>query len=414
MEKRRKMDIRQMALNAATLDTLEHDFAEGATTFISVVVGLDPVTLNKHENVLRIRNEFKRVRERLKNADLDEDLATHLQAQLRALEPRKEDEIDTSAHGIAYFAGPDEGAVVTTHREIETTSTISGRPFLLPLRAALQHSDDFFLVSVAKDKVRAWSGDHDSIEEKLSMEITDTEFARAADYADPEDEPLQSHAHKSEAGARDEAIFHGHSSRDEDYEEKRITRFYRAADERLRELMSGEDNAPAILAGDERQRAYFKDVAKDADRYEHETAPLGNKSPNELRAQAVEMVRQAQARHEDLLETWDHRVSQGRYEMDLSEIAHKAAHGMIETLLVHRDARAWGNYDSNSGEVEILAEKGDDPSAEAVELRDAIAARVAELGGTIHIFDKEVMPVDSAMCAFLRGTYESADEKVSA
>ena len=386
-------------LSPESLQAIHTMHRETRSPCVSMLVGLDPATVERHANTLKLRAALKQARTQILGDDsLEQATQQALLANLKQLEPTDDRTYDASTRSVAMYVTSSDAITVATPRELEPMTTLSHRPFTLPLVTTLQHDESFYFLEVSEKTQRACFVTHGQMIELFTLSITDEPFALAADYADPRDSPLQSHGGAG-AGA---PIYHGHASKKADHDADRLMRFYRAGSQKIFDHLKSRGAATVVLMGVERQRVAFLESSQEGDLYTVQLDPIEGASPGELREHLERVLGERAPQHDRVLKAWERNAARNLTEVELEVIGERAAQGMIEMLVVRADTPVWGEFDELSGKVSVHKEQ------KGSELRDALAARVVELGGSVHVLAAERMPADAPIIATLRGRYEDS------
>lgn len=184
--------------------------------------------------------------------------------------------------------------------------------------------------------------------------------------------------------------------------EKSHLRIYcRAVDTAIKPHLAGRD-VPLILAATEPLQSIYRSV----NTYPHLTDDVISGNPKtmsdgELAARAREILdRLYAAELKALRETFDERAKDGRALIDITDIAHAATLGMVETLIFDMDAVIPGLV-GDDGSVELAGV--DDAVAYAVV--DEVARRVWYHRGRVLAVRREDVPGGGDAAAILRFTY---------
>ena len=388
---------------------------EAQSLCISAIVPLDGEGFETKARALHVRAAIEEASEKLKKrAGLhphfsDQERAT-LNERLHAIASMGDEELRpfASDRTLAIYVTPAHSVVLGLSDRFEKMTMIGDHPYALSLHELAQHFHGhfFYLVDLAMDAMKFWKvsaeGEAELIFDRAMKDEMD--YRPAADHADDDDAPLQSHSGggsgDSAVSTANSAIFHGHAIEDTEHFEARQKRFWRDCIEES-QVVWGESNAPLVLRGETRQRSALLnklDLKPEDFAAQHDLQHGG--TMNEQMLELLKDLDLDTIQHQRLRRRWERAQGSGRTATELHIIARQAAQGMIETLMIRKDAPIWGEYAEESGDLLVH----DNERMSSGEVRDLIARKVLQLGGELHVLDPEAMPVEGPLCAILRGT----------
>ncbi len=179
----------------------------------------------------------------------------------------------------------------------------------------------------------------------------------------------------------------------------RLVRYFREIDTNLLHLI-GDDSAPMVLAGVERNAGLYRQVSsykKILDGFIEENPQLDN--PQHLHAAALAIVdpyfreteRVAHQQFEKLGGT-------SRVSTDPGEIVTAAENGRIDTLFLSPGHEVWGRFDSTQNATELHNQRQDGDS----ELASLAAEQTFLNGGAVFFCNQKETPRKTPMAALLR------------
>ena len=360
------------------------------------------------QDPIRLKNHLSDVRQRLDDVGFrDTNVEKMLQPAYDLLEMN--DFWRHQKEGLALFIAPDFFRFYRLPLEFENHSVVSDRMHIKPILPMLTGDGYFYLLAFSQNRVRLFQGTHYTMSE-VELDDMPNSLAEALKYDDPE-EQLRFHAASRggspanspgtglgspEGGA---PAYHGQGVGTTD-DKNAILRFCQKIDNEISSFLSGEE-APLVVAAVD----YVIQIYQEANSYPHlldEGIP-GNPDvakPDALHQQAWKLVKphfkqsQNAAFHayrdmSDTNEASDH----------LEEVIKAAYERRIETLFVRADQHRWGQFNTQTQDVEFH----DEEKAEDTDLLDFAAVQTMLNGGKVFaIKDEEQMPSSEPVAAILR------------
>src|ERR671910_1578875 len=294
--------------------------------------------------------------------------------------------------GLAVFISPGRFRYYRLPLNVEDLVVVADRYHLKPLLPLLTGDGQFYVLALSQNEVRLLRATRHSVSE-VELEDVPKSLADTLRYDDQE---KQLQFHSGTAGGRGgrAAIFHGH---DPDDPKDDILRYFRQIDRGVRELVKGSQ-APLVLVGVDSLLPLYRE----ASRYPHtiDEGVTGNPEglrPEELHKRAWEVVRprfseeqqKAAARYSQLAGT-------GQTSEDIREIVAAAYYGRIETLFAASGIQVWGDFDPDTGQVDLHE------GAEGEDLLEFAAIQTVLHHGTVYVTNPENMPADADAVSVFR------------
>lgn len=307
------------------------------------------------------------------------------------------------ADGLAAFASPELHRTYRLPVSLDDLVVVAPTFHTRPLMEYLQAPDRYWVLSISQKKVRLWQGTRSGLT-PVDLAGVPRSLQEALGYEFERDE-LQFHSPKKQGtgkASKTGAIFHGHGVGQDDAKPE-LKRFFRKVDEGVRELLADEIG-PVILAAVDYYHPLYHEVSRlDNLTGEGVTGNVSNWDASRLHEAAWPIVRETVlGKIDGALQLWESAYSNGKGEPDLASVARLAVAGRIRLLLTEHGRNAWGRYDRDTGEMELIREGGEDPGPEAVDLLDEVAEVVIEKGGRSLILSGERMPTETGVAAILR------------
>ncbi len=281
--------------------------------------------------------------------------------------------------------------------------------YLKPLLPMLSSDDTFYLLTLRQGGVRLLQGSRFSLAEIQLGEDVPTTLAEALKY-DEFEATLRFHIASrpstgSNRGAPDRgaAMYHGQGGAADDANIKeQIVRFFRALDNGVRDLLTGSQQPPLVLAGIDYLRGLYRQVnqynALVDEEIAHDPETLTTQALHE-RAWAVVEPIFTQA-HQDALDAYRHLAGSGdrRAAHTIEAIAPAAYFQQVDTLLMPRTTVQWGAFDANANHVKLHSDRqpGD------LDLIDFAAIHTLVNGGAVYLIEPPDLPAGAQLAAILR------------
>ncbi len=351
-------------------------------------------------NRLRFRAALEQAEEELA-ASVSRDQVEQVLDPFRTYLDVEQDFWTYQADGLAVFASPEMHRMYRLPVSFDDLVVVAPTFHTRPLMEYLQAPDRYWVLSISQKDVRMWQGTRSGLT-PVDLAGVPRSLQEALGYEFERDE-LQFHSPKQGGTSGGTgAIFHGHGIGQDDAKPE-LKRFFRKVDAGVREFLADEIG-PVILAAVD----YYHPLYHAVSRLENLTdeGVTGNVSDwdaSRLHDSSWPIVRETVLEKIDgALQLWENAYSNNKGEADLASVSRLAVAGRIRLLLTEQGRNAWGRFDRNTGEMELIREGGEDPGPEAVDLLDEVAEVVMEKGGRSLILSEERMPTGTGVAAVLR------------
>jgi hypothetical protein len=343
------------------------------------------------QDPIRLKNLLREAEERLLAKGLRSPEAEELLGPAREL-------LDDSvfwrhqSQGLAVFLSPGVFRYYRLPLNFEDLVVVADRYHLKPLLPLLTGDGQFYVLALSQNEVRLLRATRHSVSE-VELEDVPKSLANTLRYDDQEKQ-LQFHSGTTGGRGGRAAIFHGHEPDDPKDD---ILRYFRQIDRGVRELLKGSQ-APLVLVGVD----YLLPVYREVSRYPHtiDEGVTGNPEglrPEELHERAWEVVRprfseaqqKAAARYSQLAGT-------GQTSEDIREIVAAAYYGRIETLFAASGIQVWGDFDPDTGQVDLHE------GPEGEDLLEFAAIQTVLHQGTVYVTNLENIPEDADAVSVFR------------
>jgi hypothetical protein len=306
---------------------------------------------------------------------------------------------NSQQEGLAVFLSPGFSQICKTPFSLKEEMRINGSFFISPLLPMIERRHRFYLLVFSKNDCKFYEGDQFEMK-KLEVEGLPYGIDDVVPFELKESRQIH---RRAGGGAGRSALvggsFHGHGSGLADDDEY-VSQYLKEVDQTLWKEVLHNEHVPLVLASVDfelalyRQISNYKHIYEEclSGNFEHENPHvLYQKAKEKLAPYFREYVNAALKNYYDNTAT------------DLStsipeEVIPAAYYAQISDLFIERDQRIWGTFDELNNKVVINKER--QPNDDCL-INNAII-KTLENGGEVHLLEKEKMPAESAIAAFLR------------
>ena len=195
------------------------------------------------------------------------------------------------------------------------------------------------------------------------------------------------------------ANFHGHGSGLSD-EDEYLIQYLKEVDQTLWSEVLHNQHVPLVLASVDYEIAYYKQISN----YKHiSDVSLTGNYEHEDRQSLYLKVKEKLAPYfrEYSNEALKNYYNNSAKELTTSipaEVIPAAYFAQVSDLFVQKDQRIWGKFDETNNEITISSEKQTDDEC----LINKAIVKTLMNGGEVHMLEKEKMPADTPIAAFMR------------
>jgi len=298
--------------------------------------------------------------------------------------------------GLAIFTSSEHQQYFRLPRAFPEVVRISDHYYLNPLIPLLQSNGRFYLLAVSQNSCRLLSGDRDTIRELDDANLPKNLRSALGFWQEQE---LNFHSMQKKPSSRsgnDTAIYHGHY---EDLTKQDLTAYFRNIDEGVTESLQGE-KAPLVFAGVD----YLYPLYRDVNHYQELCAQAVTGNPDDLsardlHAKAWRVVSPIfDQRDEIVLSEFAERQSRQTATKDMDTIITAAEHGLVETLIIARDAQSW----VQNTETGINTEDASALPSDRYDLLDQAVLNTLKSSGEVIAADSNALPENKLAVATLR------------
>lgn len=340
------------------------------------------------QNRLRFKNYVSKITQSLRNYDVEETLIEILTEPMKEMIP-DDDFWQHQKEGLAVYRNAD---IFKTYRcPLRFHEQIYIAPYfqIIPLIPLAQENQPFYLLSLNKNDVQLFKGDHEGLHPRL-LENTPVSLEDYLKYDVHE-------KHQQTRSISGGAVFHGQSVTDE--EKRKLIGFLAKVDSGVFNIIQKEPY-PLILAGSETVTSHYRQVNHYNDLIETpitanpaslERIELWNKARDILRPLIRTSLQNAVSQFGDL-----QRRNQASYELD--KVVKAAHYAKVDRLFIAQDSRQWGKFDPEQDSVWIHTNDND----HAYDLLNAAACKAMSNGGAVFVLPGEMMPGHNTIAATFR------------
>lgn len=298
--------------------------------------------------------------------------------------------------GLAIFLS--EGFVKTIQLPftVKEEVYINNSFYISPLLPAVSSNKEFYLLVLSKHDAKFYQGNEFGLQHLLVEGLPDG-MDDVVHFEEKEDQQLFRRGGR--AGSEGGANFHGHGEGQLD-DKANIAIYFQEVDKTLFTEVLHDKNAPVILAGVEYLIPIYKGLSKYNAIYseaitgsqEHEnTTALFNKATELLGPYFEQRTKKA-------LENYYTQIATPLTSSMPEKVIPASYYAQVSDLFICKDQHIWGRFNEEENKLEIHPEK--QPGDEC--LINQAAARTYLNGGEVHLLDKERMPKESIIAAYLR------------
>ncbi|WP_353134305.1 hypothetical protein [Pseudopedobacter sp.] len=302
---------------------------------------------------------------------------------------------NSMSEGLAVFLANDFFKIIkipyTVNQELHINSSFN----VSQLTQMVTNNRHFYLLVISKNKTRFLKGDSYSIEE---LEVPGLPYGiDDVIHFEEKSERKLFRGGGTQSGVA--ASFHGHSNGLAD-EDEYILQYMKEVDQTLWTEVLANEKAPLLLAGVDAIVATYKSASK----YKHivDDYISGNHdqtNKNALLKKATELVKPFfEEQCNQALKNYYNNLA-GQFTSSIPEkIIPASYYAQVSDLFVEKNTHIWGNFDEENNKLTVHTEKQPDDEC----LVNKAIVKTMMNGGGVYVLEKEKMPKESVMAAFLR------------
>ena len=355
------------------------------------------------QDPIRLKNQLSEAENQLSQLDDSLDIEKLLKPASDLLE--NQDFWQHQQAGLSLFLSPGSFYYYRLPLTFEAFTSVGKKFYTQPLVPLLSEDSQFYILAASQNKVALYQATHHHVR-TVDLGSTPRSLEVALQYDDPE-ESFQGHG-TGRSGSRQ--IFHGQGS-GKDSENTDILRFFQLVADGVEKVLAGQ-TVPLVFVGVD----FLFPLYQQANKYPHLIDKAVGFQPDQLSAEevrdrALEVIEPYfNANREEAMEKYGSLLDKNQATQDIAQILNAAANGQIETLIVAKDAKLWGTFDSKSRKVTYHSEQQSDSQ----ELIDWAIACALQTGAEVYSISRDQLPVDADAVATLRYPIMREAEAVTA
>jgi hypothetical protein len=332
---------------------------------------------------------------------------------MRGLDPREIDSILTPAfelikneefwnnqlEGLAAFIAKDYFKLIKLPVKVKEKFHMNSSFMVTPLLPVMERRHRFYLLVVSKHDCKFYEGDQF---EMKKLEIEELPIGMADIVPFEQKERKQTHR-RAEAAAGRAAIvgagFHGHGTGLSD-EDEYLLQYLKEVDQTLWTEVLHNQHVPLVIAAVDYEIAYYKQISN----YKHIsdfclTGNYEHEERNSLYLKVKEkLIPYFKEYCNDALKNYYNSSATELTTSIPGEVIPAAHYAQISDLFVEKDQHIWGTFNETDNKL-VINEK--QQVGDECLINKAIIKTIMN-GGEVHMLEKEKMPADSPIAAFLR------------
>ncbi|HEY0055393.1 MAG TPA: hypothetical protein VGB63_08560 [Pedobacter sp.] len=317
-----------------------------------------------------------------------------------ALELIRDEEFwNKQLEGLAVFAAENFFKLYQLPITVKEEILVNSSFLLTPVLPVMEKRHRFYLLVLSKHACKFYEGDQF---EMKKLEIA--ELPTGIDDVVPFElkEARQTHRRAGTAagpGATVGASFHGHGSGLADDEEY-LQQYLKEVDQTLWTEVLHSQHVPLVLASVDYEIASYKQISN----YKHisEVNLTGNFEHEDRQSLYIKAKEKLapyfrEYSNEALKNYYDNSAKELTTSIP-QEVIPAAYFAQVSDLFVQKDQHIWGKFDENENNITLHDQKQPDDEC----LINKAIIKTLMNGGEVHMLEKEKMPADTPIAAFLR------------
>jgi hypothetical protein len=352
------------------------------------------VEVNEKQDAILLKNALQSIEIDLRNQGL---AVPAIEALLRPGYELYKNEVfwNNQLDSVAIFLANDFIKVFQLPFTVNEEVYINNNFFLSPLLPAITNSEEFYLLVLSKHDAKFYQGNAYGLQQ-LEIEGLPDGMDDVVHFEEKEGKQLFRQGGK---GGNGSANFHGHGPGQLE-EKANLALYFREVDKTLFTEVLHDKNKPLLLAGVEYLIPIYKDVSK----YNFITAEaITGSQEHENQHALFEKARTLLApffkEHTNkALQNYYNQIATPLTSSMPETVIPASYYAQISDLFICKGEHIWGKFNEAENKLEIHASKrlGDEC------LLNQSAIKTIINGGSVYLLDKEKMPKESIIAAFLR------------
>ncbi|MEJ6980238.1 hypothetical protein WG906_07235 [Pedobacter sp. P351] len=317
-----------------------------------------------------------------------------------ALELIKNEEFwNKQSNGLAVFLAPGFFKLYQLPLPVKEEILVNSSFLLSPILPVMERRHRFYLLVLSKHACKFYEGDQFQMK-KLEIEELPTGIDDVVPFELKEARQIHRRAGAAAgAAASVGASFHGHGSGLSD-EDEYLLQYLKEVDQTLWSEVLHNQHVPLVLASVDYEIAYYKQISN----YKHiADVCLSGNFEHEDRHSLYLKVKEKLCPYfreysKDALKNYYNNSAKELTTSIPEEVIPAAYFAQVSDLFVQKDQHLWGSFDESNNSITINEEKQLDDEC----LVNKAIVKTLMNGGEVHMLEKEKMPADSPIAAFMR------------
>jgi hypothetical protein len=356
------------------------------------------VEVNEKYDALVFKNNLQKAKLELTAKGLDPRKVESILAPAFEL-VRNEEFWNKQSQGLAVYLSENFFKMYHLPVSVKEEILVNSSFLLTPVLPVMERRHRFYLLVLSKGACKFYEGDQFEMR-KLEIEGLPTGMDDVVPFELKEARQLHRRAGAAAGpGATVGANFHGHGSGLSDDDEY-LQQYLKEVDQTLWTEVLHNQHVPLVLASVDYEIASYKQISN----YKHiaEVNLTGNfehEDRQSLYLKAKEKLSSYFREYSnDALKNYYNNSAKELTTSIPEEVIPAAYFAQVSDLFVQKDQHIWGRFDETSNEITVHENKELDDEC----LINKAIIKTLMNGGEVHMLDKEKMPADSPVAAFMR------------
>lgn len=382
----------------------KEDFAELAGTRNDICVSIyipahrSGDAVNEKQDRVIFKTALQNIRQQLKAQGADDDRIDAILNPGFAL-TNDNDFWNNQLEGLAVYLTENFNRVLKLPFTVQQTEYINHSFYLSPVIPAVTVQKTFYLLMLSKHDARLFKGDHYSLE-RIMVPGLPNGVDDVVHFEEKGDRMLFGRGGNGvAAGAGEAANYHGQGEGNPDDKEN-LALYFQEVDKTLFQEVLHDKNEPLIIAAVDYLVPIYKQVSHYnfiysehiSGNFEHEnSATLLAKANEKLEPYFKEDAKKA-------LKNYYNQLATPQSSSMPETVIPASFYARVSDLFIAEGEHIWGNFDEQNNKLTLhmQQQQGDE------DLIDRAAVNTYLNGGSVNILDKEHMPKESIIAAYLR------------
>jgi hypothetical protein len=352
------------------------------------------VAVNEKQDAILLKNALQAVNTDLQKQGLPSQVIEDL------LQPGFElynNEIfwNNQLDGLAVFLANGFSKVIQLPFSVNEEQFLNHTFYISPLLPAITNKEEFYLLVLSKHDAKFYQGNAFGLQ-RLEIEGLPNGMDDVVHFEEKEGQQLFRQGSKGGTGT---AGFHGHGEGQLD-DKANLGIYFQEVDKTLFTEVLHDKNVPLVLAGVEYLIPIYKGVSK----YNNiaEEAITGNQE-HESQLVLFNKARQIldpyfKQETKKSLQNYYNQIATASTSSMPEKVIPASFYAQVSDLFVCKGEHIWGKFNKDENKLEIHTEKQEGDEC----LINMAAAQTYIHGGAVYLLEREQMPNESIIAAFLR------------